>query len=1232
MLGRLAKGVGGLAKGVAGVALGEARAALTAVPNDEAEVEGLLQRISGSLLPEYRRQAASQLKDLLVENPKAQLAFGSMGIPVLMAVLRDDRDDVALLQGTLEALVAATSGGTLASGHERHEQHGHQAAHSLPQGLTAAEAHAAALNADLIAREPENVGLLLGLLEDEPVGVPDFYVRYHTVQLLTALLSHCAGRLQEAILATPMSVVRLTELLGERSEVIRNEALLLLAALTRPDPRVGSPGGGSEVQKIAAFEGAFDRLAELLREEGGLDGGMVVQDAIELMNNLLRGNMANQRLFREMGHAAMLPQLLNAAVPPASASAGAAGVGGGSNSASPGAAASSGGQFAQAAGPIPFLNMGGGGGAAGHGLDAADEPSLELHNALAVLAAAGSDALLGPRQLSRQKAANMLGLMETLRLLCARTVASADPDRANEQANRAANQAKLLAAGALDALLAVALRDGGVPSAPVRTAALGVLGDLVEGLGAAQERLARATIRPGQTLLSATATDILDGSPAAMAAPPAAVNEPVPALAAVLRVVLYGVDATERAAADHVIACYCRGNTDGQSALALSIGPHAEPPQPQLHSQHHPYGSTFANGSGSSNPMQTTHGSFGQDMVSGLLAGGSALGHGGAGGTRLAVSSGGGSAGLLVTCRAAGVLQHLICGNPSAKQRLLTTPLEPPPAPGVPADLLMPRLMRYVTAALRPSCGDNARLLVCTLLRVLLVWLQDCPPAVAALLDGAAHVPLLVDLVIGRQGPAAAPAAGTAAADSSGNGGGGDSVVCGLAACVLGACILYGKSPAAAAAGAPLSQSDLVLDVVMSRVGLSLFFFRLDDLRRSPVFAATARGPHLQLVKPLTRAAAAAAVADAEPPPQQQQAGGVATEGADANGGASSITFDLGHEAMGLVTSIEESMRQRTMETFSRPAGHRAQDAVPSSAAEVPGPDDSARLGWALLHLGRIAREVDELRGRNRALAEDLFRLSQGLGSAPAAPPPFGISVGPSHPHPHAAAHSVAAAPGSLQSPHPGVQAHSYNHHSGAVAMSQPVATSAADVEARVALELRAGRAEQELAMLRQQLEVMAARLAQAEADATAARETAAAAHVAASKAEADLADLSGAYNNLEAHAFATEAQLRTAQSTLAAAQAAAAEARTQIAALAGQAHGGLGPSEADIQKRIDEAAAEARAEGKAEAEEGMTDLFVCLGQEERKVEVLSRALEGLGVDAESLLASIQDEDGAEEL
>lgn len=140
----------------------------------------------------------------------------------------------------------------------------------------------------------------------------------------------------QAILGTPLGVTRLMELLGEQ-EVLRNEALLLLTQLA---------AGSSDLQKIAAFEGAFDRLFGIIRcvlvsgaaeyttrgqagrlchvrlsasislshatrrEEGMLNGDIVVQDCFQLLATLLRGSPPNQLMFRETGFLAQLPVIL----------------------------------------------------------------------------------------------------------------------------------------------------------------------------------------------------------------------------------------------------------------------------------------------------------------------------------------------------------------------------------------------------------------------------------------------------------------------------------------------------------------------------------------------------------------------------------------------------------------------------------------------------------------------------------------------------------------------------------------------------------------------------------------------------------------------------------------------------------------------------------------------------------------------------------------------------------
>ncbi|CAJ1792502.1 unnamed protein product [Sphenostylis stenocarpa] len=272
--------------------------------SEDSYVERLLDRISNGKLAEDRRNAITELQAIVSESQAAQLAFGAMGFPVLLSVLREERDDVEMVRGALETLVSALTSISHAK-------------------VSSNEVQSALMNTDLLSREAESISLLLSLLTED-----DFYVRYYTLQLLTALLTNSPQRilesriakfhfrLQEAILTIPRGITRLMDMLMDR-EVIRNEALLLLTHLTRE---------AEEIQKIVVFEGAFEKIFGIIKEEGVSDGGVVVQhmaavghesgnvvdagegqfihrvvleDCLELLNNLLRSNASNQVLLRE---------------------------------------------------------------------------------------------------------------------------------------------------------------------------------------------------------------------------------------------------------------------------------------------------------------------------------------------------------------------------------------------------------------------------------------------------------------------------------------------------------------------------------------------------------------------------------------------------------------------------------------------------------------------------------------------------------------------------------------------------------------------------------------------------------------------------------------------------------------------------------------------------------------------------------------------------------------------
>ncbi|KAI7994319.1 Golgin candidate 6 [Camellia lanceoleosa] len=213
-------------------------------------VERLLDRISNAVLAEDRRTVIAELQFIVAESR----------FPVLLSVLKEERDDVEMVRGALETLVSAL---TLID---------------QPKALKN-EVQPTLMNTDLLSREAESISLLLSLLWEE-----DFYIRYYTQQLLTVLLTNSRNRLQEAILTIPRGITRLMDMLMDR------EALLLLTYLTHE---------AEEIQKILVFEGAFEKIFSIIKEEGCSESGVVVQDCLELLNNLIRNNASNKVLLRE---------------------------------------------------------------------------------------------------------------------------------------------------------------------------------------------------------------------------------------------------------------------------------------------------------------------------------------------------------------------------------------------------------------------------------------------------------------------------------------------------------------------------------------------------------------------------------------------------------------------------------------------------------------------------------------------------------------------------------------------------------------------------------------------------------------------------------------------------------------------------------------------------------------------------------------------------------------------
>ncbi|XP_067413083.1 general vesicular transport factor p115 isoform X2 [Emydura macquarii macquarii] len=237
-------------------------------PSGTETIQKLCDRVASSTLLDDRRDAVRALKSL---SKKYRLEVGFQAMDHLINVLQTDRSDSEIIGYALDTLYNIVSNDLE---EEEQEENSQKQVDDLGRQFT-----------EIFIKQQENVTLLLTFLEEF-----DFHVRWPGVKLLTSLLKQQGPQVQQIILVSPMGVSRLMDLLADSREVIRNDGVLLLQQLTKSN---------AAIQKIVAFENAFERLLDIVTDEGNSDGGIVVEDCLLLLQNLLKNNNSNQNFFKE---------------------------------------------------------------------------------------------------------------------------------------------------------------------------------------------------------------------------------------------------------------------------------------------------------------------------------------------------------------------------------------------------------------------------------------------------------------------------------------------------------------------------------------------------------------------------------------------------------------------------------------------------------------------------------------------------------------------------------------------------------------------------------------------------------------------------------------------------------------------------------------------------------------------------------------------------------------------
>ncbi|CAF2375711.1 unnamed protein product [Rotaria sp. Silwood2] len=238
-------------------------------------IESLCDRLQSATRIEDRRDTVYALEVL---SKKCKLEVGTKSIILLANILQGDRTDLDSIQLVLEALTNLIAY-DVGSDEEQSD---------LPQGITVQFT-------ELYIQNKKRVHVVLEL-----IAKTNFNVRRAAIRFLTALLTNCTEELQDIILESgPAGFSKLLDLLEDKREVIRNDALLLFQVLIRSNWCI---------QGIFVLEYGFERLLRILVSKYGSDGNVTIEDCLSIILTLFESNQSNQSYFRRRSY---IPRLFS---------------------------------------------------------------------------------------------------------------------------------------------------------------------------------------------------------------------------------------------------------------------------------------------------------------------------------------------------------------------------------------------------------------------------------------------------------------------------------------------------------------------------------------------------------------------------------------------------------------------------------------------------------------------------------------------------------------------------------------------------------------------------------------------------------------------------------------------------------------------------------------------------------------------------------------------------------